>query len=64
MLNKINEGQIIKWLLVVILVLSAVSLFSITWFKSYISEVHMAMALPVSILAGLSAVAVAIIERK
>lgn len=64
MLNKINDRQFIKLLLVIILVLSAVSLFSMTWFKSYISEVHMAKALPVSILAGLSAVAVAMIERK
>lgn len=62
-MNKINYRQFVRLLLVIILIISVMGLFYMTFFEHYISEVHISRALPISILAGLSAIAVAIIQR-
>lgn len=62
-MNKINYRQFIRLLLVIVLIIPATTLFYMTLFENYVSEAYIARALPISILAGLSAIAVAIIEK-
>ena len=51
-----------RWFLVAILVISAFSLVVVYRFN-YIAEVHLAHALPLAIVTGLSAIALAIYSR-
>ncbi|GGA90720.1 hypothetical protein [Ornithinibacillus halotolerans] len=56
-------SNIIRFLLISIMALSILALL-IVYFQSYIPEFHMAKALPLAIVAGLSTIAVAIYEKK
>jgi hypothetical protein len=58
-----NKNNIIRYLLISILALTILSLL-IVYKNQYIPEFHMAKALPLAILAGLSTIAVAIHEKR
>ena len=53
----------IKWLLVVILVVSACSLLKV-YTVGYVAEAHLAYALPLAVVTGLSAIALAIHSKR
>ncbi|WP_155982677.1 hypothetical protein [Paucisalibacillus sp. EB02] len=55
--------SIIRYLLISIMALSILALI-IVYNNQYIAEAHMARALPLAILVGLSSIAVAIYEKK
>lgn len=56
------EKQIVNWLLVGILIVSSISLI-IVYQQDYIAESHGPRAIPLAIVAGLSAIAVAISQK-
>ncbi|ASJ52190.1 hypothetical protein [Brevibacillus formosus] len=56
--------QFVRWLLAAILLISSISLSVVYLLHDYVAEVHAASAIPLAIVVGLSAIAVAIYERK
>jgi hypothetical protein len=58
-----NLNYLIKYLFISVLAVSILSLL-IVYKNQYIAELHMAKALPLAVLAGLSAIAIAIYEKK
>lgn len=58
-----DNTKVIRWFLIIVLLVSLVSLIGV-YFSGYVPEVHNAKALPLSIVVGLTAIAVSINQKK
>jgi len=52
----------VKWLIVSVFLISVISLIGV-YMNNYIAEAHIARALPLSIIIGLTSIAIAIFEK-
>ena len=62
-LKMVELNLVLKLMIVGVFITSSVSLFYLYFFRNYIAEVHIAKALPISIVVGLSSIAIAIYDK-
>lgn len=58
--EKINIDLIVKWMIVLVFIVSSIMLFYFYFIESYIAEAHIAKTLPLSIVVAATSIAIAI----
>ena len=61
---KINRNLVVDYLLIATFIISGLSLLAVYTKRSYIAEAQMAHALPLSLVIGFTAIALAINNKK